>query len=258
MLCVAQPGCPQGCLARSQVVLCGLYWGGGGVQPGIFSVPPPSAFRDQRWGAANMGKACLKQAGTFSPCALQPESLFHGFLAPWGWIPMQVPAPHHTQTFLELPAGAASVVLLWLPGGPRCQARIEFSPHTSHRWACSGKKEPVFLELLTGPLPTARAPAGANCARRASSVYLWITGNSGQATPGTLHPGKEREKSSSRHGRGRYTSLKGWLFLGPRSLPASVPGLFTPLSPSSPKTTSGLPRSSGVGLPGVNPSSSQS
>lgn len=166
--------------------------------------------------------------------------------------------PPHTD-FLGIACRGGKCGVAVVPRGPRCQTRIEFSPHTSHRGACSGKKEPVFLELLTGPLPTARAPAGANCARRASSVCLWIMENSGQATPGSLHhPGKERERSSSRHGRGRYTSLKGWLFLGPQSLPASDPGLFTLLSPSSPKTTSGLPRSSGVGLPGVNPSSSQS
>lgn len=222
MLCVAWPGCPQGCLVR-----CSAGYTGGGEWPGIFSVPPPRAFRAQHWGPAKMGKACPKQATTFSPCALQPESLFHRFLVLRGWTPMQVPASQHTHTpFLEGLAGAAGVVLLWLPRPPGVsQACIEFSPHTRHLQACSGKKEPVFLELLACPLPTAQAPAGANCARRASSVYLWITGNSGQATPGSLQPGKERERSSSQHGRGRCASLKGWLFLRPQPLPASDPGL---------------------------------
>lgn len=109
----------QGCLVQTNALWAGL----GRKWPGIFFAPLPRARRAQHWGPANMGTACPKQGTPFSPYALQPESLFHGSLAPSGWAPVQVPAPPpHTGLFAGACRGRR-VVLLWLPGAPRrCQS----------------------------------------------------------------------------------------------------------------------------------------
>lgn len=160
--------------------------------PGIFSAPLPRALRAQHWCPANMGK-----------------SLFRGCLAPWGWMPMQVLAPHAWRGLQRLG--------LWCccgSPGPHAgvnQAHIEFSPHTSHLQACSEKKGPVFLELPASPLPTAWAPAAAGSASRAYSVYLCTMGSS---RPPPLTPSNQektrREAAASMTWRGRGVGAQGW------------------------------------------------
>lgn len=75
------------------------------------------------------------------------------FSLPVGWGGCHTGwAPPHTAP-LEKPAGRECVVLLPTAPHRRHSGRADSSPHTTGHSAWSGKKGPVFLELLLGPCP---------------------------------------------------------------------------------------------------------
>lgn len=115
----------------------------------------------------------------------------------------------------------------------------------------AGKREPVFPELLAGPLPKARALVGANCASRAYSIYLSITGDLGRPPLSPfLQEKRGREKMQPKHPAEMLFSEVLSFFHSSSPWPVTLASFQR-------KNSSELFRSSGNRPPGVNPSAAQ-
>ena len=197
-----------------------LWAGLGRKWPGIFFAPLPRALRAQHWGPANMGTACPKQGTPFSPYALQPESLFHGSLAPSGWAPVQVPAPPpHTGLFAGACRGPACGAAVAPRGPTQVSVRLvlhsvptqaTFRPAARRRGLCSWSRRLVPCPQ-SGPQlePTTRAEP---------ILFICAPWGTLGGHPCSLHPGKDRERSGCQHGLGEVLCSEGLAF--PRT-PAS-------------------------------------
>lgn len=163
-----------------------------------------------------MKKTCPEQVATSSPCALQPEPLFHGFL---GGMPRWPLPPPHTDPLGEARRGGTHtpgcVIPTWASVGPVLSSP---STHQAAVRSGAGKREPVFPELLAGLLCSRPRPPLEPTALAGPSLFIC-------APRGTLggHPllpsSRKREGAGSRSQSLplKCSSLRGWLSFSPAS-----------------------------------------